>query len=173
MKRLLILLLGFLVVGCSEEANLYEDEEGAQIAGGQCPIILTIPTVNVMISSLDPLPPNLVVSVGGDAYDLDECADQNAAPYGIIKLNPYRTAGNLFVPFWPNSEDHKHFFPDFNTPALNAARVRIYSRPTCNDDPVLRYEFASVPIAWTQIFAASGDECSGGGYMGSAQLDVQ
>ncbi len=172
MKRLLIFLLVFLV-GCAEEANLYEDENSAEIAGGQCPLILTIPTVNLMISSLDPLPPNLVVSVGGDAYDLDECADQNAAPYGIIKLNAYRTAGNLFVPFWPNSEDHKRFFPDFNAPASDAARVRIFSRPTCNDDPVLRYEYSSVPIIWTQIFAATGDECSGGGYMGSAQLDLQ
>lgn len=172
MRRLLILLLGVLV-GCAEEANIYDDEDEKEIVAGTCPVVLTVPTVNIMITSLDPLPANLVVAVGGDAYDLDECSEEKAAPYGIIKLNSYRTAGNLYVPFWPNSEDHKAFFPDFGDPVINTARVRIFSRVTCNDDPVLRYEIADVPITWEQIFAPAGGECSGGGYMGSAQLEVQ
>lgn len=172
MKRLLILLLGFLV-GCAEEANLYDDEDGKEIVADICPIVLTVPTVNIMVTSLDPLPANLVVAVGGDAYDLDECTEDQSAPFGIMKLNSYRTAGNLYVPFWPNSEDHKNFFPDFGEPVVNEARVRIYSRPTCNDEPVLRYEFAQVPIVWEQIFAPASGECSGGGYLGSTHIEIE
>ncbi len=173
MKQLLILSL-LLLTACSEEANVHDDENGdAGRDGFACPLVLYIPTVNIMVNSLDPLPPNLVVSVGGDGIDLDECDEQKTAPLGLVKLNTYRTNGNLYVSFWPGSEDYLAIFPTYTAPTKNSARVRIFSRATCSDEPTLRYDLGEVLISWTQIFASPDPRCSGGGYSGSASVDVQ
>lgn len=173
MKHLIFLLLALSLTACVEEANVHGDENGGRVqADNSCPIILTIPTVNVVLTSLDPMPPNLLIAMGGDAPDLDECSEEDDLPYGVIKLSPFRNSGNLYIPFFPGSEDYMATFPDYGAPIKYTERLRIYTRANCGDEPVLRYEFAAVDIHWSHIFVGK-PECGGGGYLGSASLTLE
>lgn len=172
MTRWMLISAVLFLTACSEEANLYKDEEGGDRSLA-CPAVYVVPTINFQVQSLDPLPPNLMIAAGGDVPDVDECsAEKNAPITGAILLNTYRTNGNIYVPFWIGSADANTYFPNPDgAPAWSTIDLKIYTRPTCGDVPSLRYELKDVPIVWKEIFKF-GNGC-GGSYSGAADVQVQ
>ncbi len=155
-------------MGCNPKDNRgYTSEQKL------CTLIGGFTTIQVNITSSDPLPPNLAISLNGKPPEVDECSPKNNW-LSYIKLSTDRT--KAVAEFFKDltTENFKLYFPEgFGEPTSNAIDLIFYSRENCTD-PHTQYQEISNNngITWEPLYINGGKHCGEDGYTGESLIDL-
>ena len=119
-----------------------------------CKMIAASNTINLKITSENPLPENLQVSINGQSQFADECSNVGS---GAIAVSDDRKTA--YLTYWVaySAQDQDQYFNEANEPVDEYMDVTVRSRVACGAARKLEQEKLNVFINWK-----SSDELVGG-----------
>lgn len=154
-------------MGCNPEDNrgYTSEQKYCTLKGG-------ITSIQVNITSSNPLPPNLAISLNGKPPEVDECNREN---YWILNPQLSKDRTKAAAQFYEDhdTQNFKLYFPEgYGEPISNAIDLTFYSRENCKAPYVQIQEISdNNGISWEPDYI-NGEHCGVTGYTGESQIDL-